>query len=106
VLKTSINDENVPGVIAPDGSAAAVFVSASAQIEYIDLATGAEHALPLRLDPSTDPRQSLVWSSDSRWLFALDGTGVLHAVDARTRRITDFRAVGAVLPSLTQIAIR
>ena len=101
------NSEFIPGVVSPDGSAAAVVVlSRTPALLYFDLWRRTESVLPIRPDTLPEQAQSLVWSPDSRWLFALDATGDVLAVDARTRQITDFRAIGAVLPSLTQLAIR
>ncbi len=97
----------VPGVVSPDGSAAAVIVlSPSPVLMYFDLRTGAESVLRLAMGSAADPAQSLVWSPDSRWLFALDAVGGIQVVDARTRQVTDFRDLASPLPSLTQLAIR
>jgi len=94
-----------PGVIAPNGSAAAVFVlggMSRVSLHLVNLSTGADHSvdLPAGTFPSD---QTLAWSPDGRWLFAVAGPGQLVAIDART-----FRAVhlGVSLPYLTQIAVR
>ena len=95
------------GVISPDGTVAAVLAgSPSTRIEIIDLATGAEHALPLRIVSVDDGGESMVWSPDSRWLF-LAANDDLYAVGSRTREITDLsHMLGTALPALTQLSIR
>lgn len=94
-----------PGVVAPDGSTAAVFLlggMSRVSLHLINLSTGADHPvdMPAGLVPA---EQTLAWSPDGRWLFAITGQGQLLAIDART-----FRAVhlGVSLPYLTQIAVR
>jgi hypothetical protein len=95
------------GVISPDGTAAAVLAgSPSTRIEIINLATGAEHALPLRVASIDEGGESLVWSPDSRWLF-LAANDDLYAVGSRTREILDLsHMLGTALPALTQLSIR
>ena len=95
------------GVISPDGTVAAVLAgSPSARIEIINLATGAEHALPLRIASVDDGGESMAWSPDSRWLF-LAANDDLYAVGSRTREITDLSHMpGTALPALTQLSIR
>jgi len=94
-----------PGVIAPDGSAAAVFLlggMSRISLHLINLRTGADHPvdMPADLMPA---EQTLAWSPDGRWLFAVAGPGQLLAINPRT-----FQAVhlGVSLPYLTQIAVR
>ena len=96
------------GVISPDGTVAAVLAgSSSARIEIINLATGAEHAFPLRVASAGEGREStMVWSPDSRWLF-LTADDSLYAVSSRTGRITDLsHTLGTTLSALTQLSIR
>lgn len=97
-----------PGVIAPDGTKAALIVkSPSPAIEIIHLATGATDVLSLRIDLSTVNEESMVWSPDNQWLFTTDANGHLYAVNAHTGQITDLTAsTGDALPNLSQIAIR
>ncbi|MEO8749993.1 MAG: hypothetical protein ABI384_06315 [Allobranchiibius sp.] len=107
-LDTRLGEINPqPGVISPDGTKAALVIqSPSPAIEIIDLATGAAHALSLRIDLSTVDEESMVWSPDSRWLFSTDAKGHLDAVNAHTGQITDLTAIsGHALPNLSQIAI-
>lgn len=69
-----------------------------------DLATGADHALPVLINESyADLMGSVAWSPDSRWLFIAAADGQLAAVDAHTDHV---RELGISLPNLTQIAIR
>lgn len=112
-LSTRLNGAVQPaaGVISPDGATAAVLVgSPQARIEIIDLATGAAHALPLRIDLSEAGTgwawESMVWSPDSRWLFVA-ANGGLDAVSQRTGQITNLsQTLGPALPQLFQLSIR
>jgi hypothetical protein len=115
------------GVIAPDGSTAAVAETASGQpttseiqseggtaavfgsgpdaaltVHLINLRTGANRDLgiPLGADLSD---QSMVWSPDSRWLFVAAADGKLVAVDASTGRA---ELLQPRLPAVEQVAIR
>jgi hypothetical protein len=103
--------QSTAGVISPDGSTAAVLAGSSqARIEIIDLATGAAHALPLRIDlPAIDMGwawESMAWSPDSRWLFAAAG-GDLYAVSQHSGQITNLsHALGPALPHLSQLSMR
>lgn len=98
------------GVISPDGATAAVLAgSPQARIEIIDLATGAAHALPLRIDLSGAGTgrawETMVWSPDSRWLFVA-ARGDLDAVSRRTGQITNLsHTLGPVLPQLFQLSM-
>ena len=94
-----------PGVIAPDGSAAAVFVlggMSRVSLHLVNLSTGADHAIDLPGGPFPSD-QTLAWSPDGRWLFAVSGRGQLVAIDARSFRVAH---LGVSLPFLTQIAVR
>jgi hypothetical protein len=97
-------------VISPDGATAAVPVgSPQARIEIIDLATGAAHALPLRIDLSGADTgwawEAMVWSPDSRWLFVA-ARGDLDAVSQRTGQITNLsHTLGPALPQLFQLSM-
>ena len=96
------------GVISPDGATAAVLVgSPQARIEVIDLVTGTAHALPLRVDLSEAwAWESMAWSPDSRWLFAV-ASGSLYAVSQRTGQVTNLsRTLGSALPQLLQLSMR
>jgi hypothetical protein len=93
------------GVIAPDGSAAAVFQAgpgAQSRLELISLRSGATRSLPIVLRGSLGS-PALAWSPDSRWLLTVAADGQLRAVDARTGLA---RSLGVALPPLTELAIR
>jgi hypothetical protein len=94
-----------PGVIAPDGSAAAVIGLSGRQVtlHLIDLASGTSLRIPVTLDQGSMDRQTLAWSPDSRWLFVVTAHGRLAAVSARTHRV---EGLGVALPPVSQIAIR
>lgn len=93
------------GVIAPDGSAAAIFHlrhAATASITLLDLQTGARR--PLRIPVSALSFESVaVWSPDSRWLFVSDAGRGLAVVNAATGKVRD---LGVRLPPIEQLAVR
>jgi hypothetical protein len=111
-LSTRLNgaDLSTAGVISPDGATVAVLVgSPQARIEIIDLATGAAHALPLRIDLSGADTgwawETMVWSPDSRLLFVA-ANGDLDAVNQRTGQITNLsHTLGPALPQLFQLSM-
>ena len=95
-----------PGVIAPDGSRAAIYrVAPGGQValHLLDLATGTDRRIAVRLDPNAVGPGTLVWSPDSRWLFVITAHGGLAAVNAGTRQA---EGLGVRLPRLSQIATR
>jgi hypothetical protein len=102
------------GVIAPDGSTAAVAQTGSdggLTVNLIDLHTGTTRDLGIPLGmPGTDlplgadaNDNSMAWSPDSRWLFIAEKGGKLVAVSALTGRT---ESLGISLPAIDQIAIR
>jgi hypothetical protein len=93
-----------PGVIAPDGSAAAVLGDARGQVTLtlISLASGARRPVRIQLGPSALEGQTLAWSPDSRWLFVVGRYGRLDVVSARTGRAIPLLRT---LPPVNQIAI-
>jgi hypothetical protein len=102
------------GVIAPDGSAAAVAESGRhgrLTVHLINLRTGTttDLGVPLGLPGSNFPfgpdshSQSMAWSPDSRWLFVAASGGRLVAVSTRTGRA---ESLGVTLPAVDQVAIR
>lgn len=96
---------DVPGVISPDGSKAAMPIPApDASMVFVDLATGAFHGL--LINPSVAEQQTMAWSPDSRWLFVLARDGSLYAVDGRTGLVVTNLSATLHLPSLDQLAIR
>lgn len=94
-----------PGVVAPDGSTAAVIETAGnghAQLDLINLSSGAHMVISVSVTPAISS-QMLAWSPDSRWLFVADASGNLRAVNARTRQI---QSLGVRLPPISQLAVR
>jgi hypothetical protein len=102
------------GVIAPDGSTAAVAENGRGgrlTVHLIDLHTGAARNLdvpvgavagdlPVSGDIGED---SMVWSPDGRWLFVAASGGRLVVVNARTGQA---EGLGVRLPAVDQVAIR
>jgi len=94
-----------PGVIAPDGSAAAVIrVSGNrVTLHLLNLLSGADQQISVSLDQGSAADQTLAWSPDSRWLFIVAANGELAAVNAHTRHA---EGLGVELPPISQIAVR
>jgi hypothetical protein len=94
-----------PGVIAPDGSAAAVIRIAAGRVtlHLISLASGADRQVAVSLDQGSAGDQALAWSPDSRWLLVIAAHGALAAVNPRTLRV---ESPGVTFPPVSQIAIR
>jgi hypothetical protein len=95
----------VSGVIAPDGLVAAVFRSSGRQwgLHLVNLVSGADQRVGVRLAHGTPGLQTLAWSPDSRWLFVVAAHGTLAAVNTRTGQVQGF---GVTLPPVSQIAVR
>jgi hypothetical protein len=73
----------IPGVVSPDGKYAGVIAlngDGSGNVTLIDLSTG--HAHPMNISVAGNNVNSMVWSPDSHWLFAVDG--MLVPIDAAT----------------------
>ena len=99
---------NEQGLVAPDGRTAALVAvtddGSPAVLRLLDLDTGTERIIPLEIQLAGYGLDSVVWSPDSRWLFAVGAaSGQLVAVDAAAARPTP---LGVELPPLTQLAIR
>jgi hypothetical protein len=96
------------GVIAPDGSTAALAESGRhgrLTVHLISLRTGTttDLGVPLSVAGSDYNSQSMAWSPDSRWLFVAAAGGRLVAVSTRTGRA---ESLGVALPAVDQVAIR
>jgi hypothetical protein len=92
-----------PGVISPDGSAAAVLVTGTeAGLDLINLDSGVSRAVAVQVSQES-PNDVLAWSPDSRWLFVVAADGKILAINARTHHVA---SLGVRLPYLSQIAIR
>ena len=95
-----------PGVIASDGSAAALLRAGpggQVTLHLLNLMNGRDHRVDLTLDRGSAGAQTLAWSPDSRWLFVVAANGRLVVVNARTQHIEN---IGVKIPSVSQIAIR
>ena len=94
-----------PGVIAPDGSAAAYPAASGDRVtlRLLNLVSGSDQQIPVSLDAEAPAGQVLAWSPDSRWLFVVTAQGKLAAVDARTGHV---EGLGVSLPRLSLIAVR
>lgn len=96
------------GVIAPDGSSAAITQiegqEGTPMLYLLDLSTG--HARATKVILNSEQAFSggaLVWSPDSRWLFIAADAGRLLVLDRRTMHTT---ALAANIPQIQQIAFR
>ena len=100
---------NVSGVISPDGHTAALLLPGTAGaaplLHLVDLNTGSDRRIAVRFNrtASAFPDDPLIWSPDSRWLFAADSRGQIHAVNTLTGRA---QSLGLPLPPVEQLATR
>ena len=94
-----------PGVIAPDGSDAAMMRASGDRVtlHLLNLGSGSDRQVSVPLDAESAAEQTLAWSPDSRWLFVVTAQGKLAAVDARTGHV---EGLGVSLPRLSVIAVR
>ena len=93
------------GAISPDGHTAAVFATDPAgtqTVTLLDLDSGKRRPLHLPLTQSGE-EASIVWSPDSRWLFAIGADGQPRTVDPHTGKVG---SLGVALPDVSQLAIR
>jgi hypothetical protein len=112
-LHSFISDpSHVSGVISPDGHTAALLLPENIAggpplLHLINLSTGTDRPIAVQFNQNVSafpfPDDAVVWSPDSRWLFAVDMNGQLHALDARTGR---GQSLGVPLPPVEQLAIR
>ncbi len=94
-----------PGLIAPDGAAAAVLELGRASqlsMHLLDLRSGADRVLTLPISQDAT-NQTMAWSPDSRWLFVVTDTGAVRAVNASTGQAA---SLGVRLPFISQVAVR
>jgi hypothetical protein len=104
VITTPTTTAYETGVVSPDGRTAAIWRFAQSEVpalRLIDLATGADHGVPV--SPPQGGDGTLLWSPDSRTLLGVDSDFHVFAVDRATERIT---RLGNVLPQLVQLAGR
>ena len=94
-----------PGIIAPDGAAAAVLElgrDSQLSVHLLDLRSGANRLLSLPISEN-GASETMAWSPDSRWLFVVTDTGAVRAVNASTDQQA---SLGVRLPFISQIAVR
>ena len=94
-----------PGLIAPDGAAAAVLeLSRASQLSLhlLDLRSGADRVLSLPVSQDAD-NETMAWSPDSRWLFVVTDVGAVRVVNASTGQVG---SLGVPLPFISQVAVR
>jgi hypothetical protein len=105
VIGSAVDVGESPGVISPNGATAAVFntgPTGTVTLSLITLNSGRQQPV----DVDLNPRQvdgTIVWSPDSRSLFAATANGSLTAINADTARVSN---LGTPLPPLSQLAIR
>jgi hypothetical protein len=105
VIGSAVDVGESPGVISPNGVRAAVFntgPTGTVTLSLITLSSGRQQPV----DVDLNPRQldgTIVWSPDSRWLFAATANGRLAAINVDTARVSD---LGTPLPPLSQLTIR
>lgn len=99
----------VDGVIAPDGSVAALVrddgQEGRLKVQMLDLANGDLHDTSVLLNPDTafNGGGMFAWTPNSRWLFIAAQAGRLLVLDRRTMRVTELLRS---LPLLNQVGLR
>lgn len=104
VLPVAVDRNGPTGVLSPDGTSAALVVGrpdGSTALRVADLVGGSDHEVDVH--PARGFGTTMVWSPDGRWLFVVDDTGHLRAVDPRTRQVSEFPGP---VPLLRQLAVR
>ena len=93
------------GAISPDGHYAAVVdfdQRAHYNVHLLDLTTGRDRSLPVQMDSSAEG-SALVWSPDSRWLFAAGEAGELFPIHPDTGTV---ELLHIPVPPVKQLVIR
>lgn len=104
VLPVALDRDGPLGALSPDGASAALVVvrpEGGTALRLADLVTGSDHQVEVYPARSSGP--TVVWSPDGRWLFVVDDTGHLRAVDPRTREVSEFPGP---VPLVRQLTIR
>ena len=94
-----------PGIIAPDGAAAAILeLSRGYQLSLhlVALRSGADRVLSLPVSQDVD-NEIMAWSPDSKWLFVVTDVGAVQVVNVSTGRAS---SLGVPLPFISQVAVR
>jgi hypothetical protein len=106
VVGGNIVDPYTRGVIAPDGSTAAIMTTGpnnTLGLSVIDFARNRRlQVRNLYLNRETFDG-AVVYSPDSKWLFAATESGTITAIDPRTATAT---ALDDTLPTVVQLAVR
>jgi hypothetical protein len=98
------------GRLAPDARTAAVYIEDSTHVPalaLLDLGTGRRQPIDVALGDNAWAGV-VAWSADSRWMFTVDATASIVAVDSRTssaQRVVPSTIVPA-MPFIRQIAVR
>lgn len=93
------------GAVSPDGSTAAILEASPAgavRLYLLDLSSGNRRPVTVAMS-SRVQIGTIVFSPDSRWLFAVTARGKVTVIDPRTAGVTD---LGAPLPALSQLAVK
>jgi hypothetical protein len=93
------------GAISPDGHYAAVVdfdQRAHYNVHLLDLTTGRDRSLPVQMDSNAEG-SALVWSPDSRWLFAAGEAGELFPIHPDTGAV---ELLHVPVPPVKQLVIR
>jgi len=98
------------GALSPDGLTAALYVgdpTRALRLVLVDLASGERKRTDLTLVGGA-VSQSLVWSPDGRWLFGVDSSARMVAIDPRSGGLQLLvpDTIVPALPVVAQIAIR
>jgi hypothetical protein len=93
-----------PGLVSPDSRFAALLTygrDQSAILHVVDLRDGTARKVDVALGAQGWPY--LAWSPDSRWLFAVTGSGRLCAINPLTATVS---ALGVALPPVSYLTIQ
>jgi hypothetical protein len=93
------------GMVSPDGSTAAMLEASpggAVRVYLLNLASGKRRPVTVDLD-DRGPTGTIVFSPDSRWLFAVTARGKVAVINPRTAGVTD---LDAPLPALSQLAVK
>ena len=94
-----------PGIIAPDGAAAALLElgrDGQLGLHLLDLRSGADRLLSVPVSENGN-YETMAWSPDSHWLFVVTDTGAVCAINVSTGQLA---SLGVRLPFISQIAVR
>ncbi len=93
------------GLISPNGRMAALAAQdpggRGVVLHLIDLDSGTDRSTPVARSGDEDLAAAMVWSPDSRWLFAVDAAGRIVAVDGAG----NLQTLDTRLPAIEQLAM-